>query len=129
MPDNRLKKVLGISVSIIIFLAIFTLGITLYNEKKFVDDKNKLERISITGTYITDNENKSYPLPYDGKLNLSVQNSVVIKGRFTKDIPINTQLIMRIDNMRVKIFVNDEKFYSFGENDTFVSYAKSAGNL
>ncbi|WMT83005.1 hypothetical protein [Terrisporobacter mayombei] len=66
------------------------MGINLYNEK-----------IDFIGTYDVEGEEGSHTLPEDGKLGLSGNNNVIIEGHFNKDIPINKQLIMKIDNMRV----------------------------
>lgn len=129
MYNYQIKKILSITIAFTMLLAVLVLGIDLYKEKKYKDNINQLEKIDLIGTYHIEGKEESHPLPKDGKLGLSGNNNVTIEGHFNKDIPINKQLIMRIDNMKVKIFINEEELYSFGQKNTFLSNAHSAGNL
>ncbi|SCJ93693.1 Probable diguanylate cyclase YcdT [uncultured Clostridium sp.] len=53
---------------------------------------------------------------------------MVITGNFSSDIPKNKMLMMRTDNLKVKIFVNNNKVFSFGEEGTYTEFSKSPGN-
>ncbi|MGL5316516.1 MAG: diguanylate cyclase [Peptostreptococcaceae bacterium] len=129
MDKRKLKKILNSIVALTVLLVLITLGISLQNEKEYTNNINQLEQINIIGAYRIEGKEESYTLPKDGNLELEGNNKVIIEGNFNKEIPINTQLLLRIDNMKVKIFINGEEFYSFGEDNTFLSNAKSPGNL
>lgn len=130
MFSNKINKFLNVALIFAVLLAILSLGVTLYNEQSFnYRNTNKLEKIKILGTYKIDGENKTYPLPADGNLGLSGHNTVIIEGYFDKELPLNKELIMKLDNLKVRIFVNDIEIYSFGQDNSMVKYAKSPGNL
>ena len=101
----------------------------MYNEQQYTHPFSPSNLITLNGHYYIEGTENIYPLPEDRNLNLTGHNNVIIEGNFSQDIPLNQQLIMRIDNMQVKIFINNKLFYTFGEKDTFVNYETSAGNL
>lgn len=128
MKKKRLKRGIKYIILFSILFSVLSLGYNLYYEGKYLSNTDELEKLGVLGNFSVNNEENSIPLPKDGNLHLEGHNNVIIKGKFTKDIPENKQVIMRIDNLKVKIFINDNEVYTFGE-DTKMRNVKSSGNL
>lgn len=129
MDNKKINKIFNIIIVTTVLVAIFSLGITLASEKTYTYNTNMLEKVRLIGDYHFKGEKEKLPLPRNGKLGLSGYNNVIIEGHFNKDIQVNKQLIMRIDNIKLKIFINDKEIYSFGHDQDEIGYAKSEGNL
>ncbi|MEG1772825.1 MAG: GGDEF domain-containing protein [Clostridia bacterium] len=117
--------------TIVIFLLIAilcSLGILL---KIFVDDNGLLnitpsyEKLELIGTYTLNSE--THPLTDDFS-ELSDRNNILINAHFSRDIPKNALIYLRIDNLAVLLRINGGEIYSFGKEGTLPYYAKSAGN-
>lgn len=128
MKNNSGKKILGILIIFTMVVALIALGFIWEHEKKYVSDYRDVEKLKIVGEYSLGDE-VYHTIPENSVLGLSGHNNVIIKGNFNRDIPVNKLVMMRIDNMRVKIFQNGKEIYSFGERDSIPEYAKSAGNV
>ena len=123
------KNILSIFFVITIILVVITLFITWNSEKAHLKSTETPEKIEILGTYYLERDNNVYKLPIDNNLNLSGYNKIIVKGNFDKDIPKNKMLSMRIDNMKVRIYVNEKNVYSFGDEKNHPINFKSNGNL
>lgn len=97
-------------------------------EKKLKNNTGLTEKISMIGTYFTQDDKNEKPLPDDYYLDISGYNKVTITGNFSREIPENKLLIMRIDNMYVRLFLNGDLIYSYGEPNSKLSYSRSLGN-
>ncbi|MEG0853578.1 MAG: GGDEF domain-containing protein [Angelakisella sp.] len=124
-----IKKWVIFLATISIVVSIVTLGITLEYEHTFPRTHELPSQLTIDGRYRVNGSDLWMTLPKDHSLGLSGNNTVTVEGHFNSDIPENVQIMMRIDNLRVKVFINDEAVYSFGEPHSFPVYARSAGNL
>lgn len=129
MRESRLKKIFIVSIILTFLLSIFTLSFIWLTEKEYVKDDKTAKKISILGEYYVEGQDEKNVLPIDENINLSGHNKIIIIGHFSEEIEKNKQLIMRIDNMIVNIFLNEKKIYSFGEKGTFPHYSNSPGNV
>lgn len=125
---NKTIKFLTVIAIILSICALVWIGV---DENKYLslEHKENIKKISFIGSYSTNDNDHQIPLPNNYRLNLEGYNNVVITGKFSESIPKNKLLIMRIDNLKVRIFVNDELIYSFGDLDSKPSYVKSPGNV
>lgn len=127
MSRKHLKIGLSILAIITVIIAIFTLGILSSHEKPLADI-NKHEKINIIGNYsINGQEKKQIPSNYE--FNLKGTTEMVVNGYFDRDISINQQLIMRIDNLEVKMYINDKLIYSVGDKKDLPKMVQSPGNF
>lgn len=117
---------LVIIVSISLTLALLLIG--LYVEVKSIERSNDIEKIDFIGTYCIDG-GEPINIPSNGDMGVKGRKNVVLEGYFSSDIPVNKQIIMRIDNINIRILVNNIEVYSYGYNKNKVQYSKSSGNL
>ncbi|MDU1413489.1 MAG: GGDEF domain-containing protein [Clostridium sp.] len=129
MKKERMNKLFVISIIITIAISIISLFLILKYEEKYVDDREKPEKLKLCGEYYLDGSDKIYPIPKDSNLNIHKNKKIILTGSFNKDIPKNKLLMMRIENMKVTLYVNNKKVYSFGEASTIPTFAKSFGNV
>ncbi|MDU2673559.1 MAG: hypothetical protein E7C49_16265 [Clostridium sp.] len=114
MKKNLFKKLFVLSIIITVVLTLISLGIILRSDKKYTNNKEKNEKVKILGEYTINDSKEKYTLNNNNSLKLEGNNKIVIKGHFSSDIPKNKMLMMRTDNLKVKIFVNDKKVFGFG---------------
>ena len=86
----------------------------------------ELQKISFSGTFQIDG-GQEQPLTESSLLHLKGHHTVFLRGHFDGEIPVNQQLMLRIDNLQVRISINGFHIYSFGEERDPVSH--SAGNV
>ena len=118
MKKNLFKKLFVLSIIITVLLTLISLGIILRSDKKYTNNKEKNEKVKILGEYTINDSKEKYTLNNNNSLKLEGNNKIVIKGHFSSDIPKNKMLMMRTDNLKVKIFVNNKKVFGFGEEGT-----------
>lgn len=123
------RKTFTICVGFTVIIAIISLFTILNDEKKYASNRESLQNIVIEGSYFIEGKREKTSLPKDNKFNLSGHNEIVITGKFAQDIPKNKLLIMRIDNLKVNIYVNGDLAYSFGERNAYPEYVRSPGNV
>ncbi|MBC5629694.1 diguanylate cyclase [Clostridium sp. NSJ-6] len=128
MKKNLFKKLFVLSIIITVLLTLISLGIILRSDKKYTNNKEKNEKVKILGEYTINDSKEKYTLNNNNSLKLEGNNKIVIKGHFSSDIPKNKMLMMRTDNLKVKIFVNNKKVFGFGEEGTYTRFSKSPGN-
>ncbi|WP_310601516.1 GGDEF domain-containing protein [Anaerosporobacter sp.] len=98
-------------------------------QEKEYTEKLDITKLNIIGEYTVNGESNTYTLQNNKLISMQGHNKIVITGHFNRDIEAGKNIIMRIDNTKVKMSVNGEQVYAFGEEGTFPSLAKSAGNL
>lgn len=129
MLKIRVNRVLSIIIVLSIVISVLGLGYNLHKEKRYTDNINEINKLTIKGTYNLNGSNEVFDIPSNGEFRLKGYNSIVIKGNFSRDVPMNTQIIMRIDNLDMRIFVNEKELYYFGNKHKSLESAKSSGNL
>lgn len=127
MREKSTKPIIFLMV-IIAFLSIILLGYSVSEEHKHLHKKDKLNHIGFSGTYELDDSNIIEEFSDDTKLNAMKTKKVTLRGNFNKEIKSNDRLNLRIVNLKVIIYKNDRKIYSYGEEGTYPSFSKSAGN-
>lgn len=84
--------------------------------------------IAIEGNYRID-DGSWQPLSKDTDFDLDQNYEIYIKGYFTKDIPPNLQLMLRITDLRVQLKVNGKLIYTFGEEGRRHPLTRTGGNV
>ncbi|MEG0372123.1 MAG: hypothetical protein RR645_07505, partial [Clostridium sp.] len=97
MLKIRVNRVLSIIIVLSIVISVLGLGYNLHKEKRYTDNINEINKLTIKGTYNLNGSNEVFDIPSNGEFRLKGYNSIVIKGNFSRDVPMNTQIIMRID--------------------------------
>lgn len=124
---KKLKSLILFSIIVAIVICLGSLGYILKDEIKYRVPDSKSELVKIIGNYSVNGKYQGI-LPENFEFDLMNNNTIDINGNFNIDIPENKLITMRITNLRVKIFLNDKKIYSFGEIDTLPPYINSGGN-
>ena len=83
--------------------------------------------IRIVGTYSIDGQAPE-ELTADTTIDNRALHNVTIFGHFSEDIPEGWVLMLRLDNIRATIRVNDTEVYSFGREGSTPAFSKTAGN-
>lgn len=125
---SRLNKIIDIVFIITFFICVISLIFIWNDESKYKESLTMPQKVEITGTYSV-NGKEMGQLPENYQLKLDGHNYITIVGKFNQDIPLNQQIMVRIDNLYVKFFVNGEEIYSFGDANTMPAYINSAGNV
>lgn len=87
------------------------------------------EHLTISGTYFTESSKERNPLPETGNIKLpNKTDTVTVVGHFNQDIPENKIISFRLDNMYIRMYVNNELAYSYGEPGSIVPHIKSSGS-
>lgn len=122
MNNKIFKYLFGIALVV----AIILLGIILYTDVKSNKTTDNTYKVQIKGSYYSDETKEVMVIPNKNKFPNNISDEIIIKGNFTKDIPKNKQVIMKIDNLLVDIWINNVKVYSLNNESR---YSKSGGNL
>lgn len=123
----KLHKRIVFTIICIIILCMGVL-VSIGTDERSFEQEDILQRITFNGRYEVDSNGTWLPLSESMDELSRARHRLTAIGNFSEDIPINKQIIMRIDNMQVKVFVENEQVYSFGESGTYPGYSKSAGN-
>ncbi|WP_167959326.1 GGDEF domain-containing protein [Anaerosporobacter faecicola] len=121
----------GIFYLLLVFGTILIAGIGIvyaFTQDNKYHQKSTTKKLLMEGTYTVNEGNTSYPLHNNTLKKLSGYNKVVITGHFTREIPAGDDVILRIDNMKIRISVNEEQVYEYGQEGTFPEFSHSAGN-
>lgn len=128
MDNKRNKNIQIIFILLSIFISIFTLIFILNNETS-VDAIHKVtHKVQFNGTYSTIDNMTQKPIPSDHDLKLSDFQYVYLEGHFDQAIEENKQVIMRIDNMNVKVFINHSLIFDNSTYTSAPSHVRSNGN-
>lgn len=122
MKQNKLFTILNRVMLVILFMVITTLGWLVFNEKS-TNQNSLLKKVQLIGTYEIDGVKK--PLISED-LQLNDYNQVRIEGVFNEEISKNQQLIFRLDNLSMKMYINGILFYQYDNDQPF---SISSGNV
>ena len=127
---KQTKIIFSCFAAFVFVLSAFTLYTIQRDERAGTKSEKTTVKVTLEdGEYRLEGETRRRPLPEDYWLDLSGFNQVTITGRFSRDIPENQQLVLRIDNLRVNMYVNDKLIYQYGKQGSIPSYVKSPGNV
>ncbi|MGL5549374.1 MAG: hypothetical protein ACRDD4_06730, partial [Culicoidibacterales bacterium] len=90
--------------------------------------KRTLEQIRLVGTYQVDDQQQVQPIPENGNLALDDYHTVTFKGAFTQTVPINQQVLLRADNVRIRVLVDETLIFEHGYTD-LPANVRSPGNM
>lgn len=124
----QLRKAVCMLLALTVLLSAGLLLVAAWNEQQMSKPLG-LERIVFLGSYQTDTD--ANPIAYTSQtvLNAAKNRKVVFTGHFNQELIDGHNILLRIQNLRVKIFRNGELIYSFGEPGSFLSISKSPGNV
>lgn len=125
----KTPKYLLLLLSIFFLLAAALICKALLDPKARIQGSSRYEPISMTGEYRLNDDQTYKPFTDPTVFDISIPTTVHVIGHFNKDIEKNQKLIMRINNLRVQLFVNGEKVFSFGDEGTYPDFIKSAGGV
>ncbi len=128
MNKGRKLRLQRIVLALIVSISIMFLIFTLLLELTYVPAHGEITPLGFNGTYHLGKDGKEKPFTEETSFNPYYDEMVVFTGHFDRDIPANINIIMRIHNLRVKVYQNDTLIYSFGEPGSYASFAKSEGN-
>lgn len=122
------KKLIIIIVITSILFCFLALGIMLYQEYQTRNNTQHLNQTQLIGEYQIDDDQTLHPIPSNGNINLSGYHSLTFTGHFTDSIPINQQIIFRTDNVRLKLWVNNQLIFQYGDRASLPENVLSPGN-
>lgn len=113
-------------IFIIAILCTTFLFLSLLHHEPGIGMLHDVEPLSISGTASIDGrpeEAIQTTLWEDG-----INRSLIVTGKFNRDIKSGDSLIIWPRNLRIKLFVNDKLMISTGQREEFPSYIQYAGN-
>ncbi len=116
-----------IAAVLVLTFALLSFSIAFRNANK--QDRLPLEKVEIVGTYHFGQEEITLDLTDGIFLDEEKHESIYISGRFTKPIPINYLVMLRVDNITAEIYLNEELLYAYGEYNGFNLNDKAGGNV
>ncbi|MGL5383385.1 MAG: GGDEF domain-containing protein [Culicoidibacterales bacterium] len=114
-------------IIITIFCCLLTVG-SIFIQEIQLKPKPTLENARLVGTYQVDDQQVSRPIPESGTLNLTGYHTVTFKGAFDQVIPINQQVMLRADNIRIRVLVNETLIFEHGYTN-LPTNVRSPGNV
>lgn len=121
------NKTFVVALFLVFLLCIITLGVIYKHDKTSIKNIYNSEKVNIQGKYILDGEDSFKELNKESNIQINDKGHITIIGHFSEDIPKNKMLIMRLDNLNINVFVNDEKVYSI-MGDKNNNFSSSPGN-
>ncbi|MGL6058088.1 MAG: GGDEF domain-containing protein [Culicoidibacterales bacterium] len=112
---------------ITIFLCFLTVS-SIFIQEIQLQPKRTLEQIRLVGTYQVDDQQQVQPIPENGNLALDDYHTVTFKGAFTQTVPINQQVLLRADNVRIRVLVNETLIFEHGYTN-LPANVRSPGNM
>lgn len=125
-------KTVNIATAIAFFAIIAVLVYGYIGGVRFPPEKLPLESLNIIGEYKIGESGAYEHLDEDTHLTYRASKSaetVYLYGHFNKDVPKNCVVSMRLSNAKVKLFLNGQQIFSFGDGGTYFTYSKSPGNV
>ncbi len=122
------KTVLKHLIAVVIFLSAALLLLSATDNEEGKRTHLPFEKVIINGTYSYSESEPGWELTTDTILD-DERSDVYISGNFTKSIPLNRLVMLRVDNIKVEIHLNGTLFYSYGEFSGHRFYNKADGNV
>ncbi len=126
-------RMLSVVLASLLIVFVIALIFFLHAAKRYAAPLNNPERIKFIGRQTSIHEstqNLAEPTELDDKIkiNAAAGEKVVFTGHFDREIFEGDKIFFRIIDVRINIFKNGEKIYSFGEVGTYPSFSKSPGS-
>ena len=110
---------------IIIMVAVLASILLVYPYRN--QHKTTVEPIRFLGTYQLDNGTAPQPLTDNTYIDACKNASVVFRGAFSHELKKDAQLLFFIEYLEVHIYLNGDEVYTWGTQDTYPSFMRSAG--
>ena len=91
------------------------LALTVFSPGARLPDATACAPLTLTGEYtLGDSQTR---LPFDGRSPVSAAalTTLTVYGHFDRDVPAHEQVVMRIPNLRVALWVNGAEVFTYGE--------------
>lgn len=123
-----MKKITTVLVVFTVFICFAALLFILIDEQSYSVKTAGYEELLFTGEYVTnEGVHKAIPKNYQFK---GLKNSELkVTGHFSLDIPQNLCIVTKIENLYVKMYVNDILLWEHGIPSGRPHYIKSSGNM
>ncbi len=125
----KMPKFMLVLLSVFFLFSVILMCKALFDTNSRIQRSSHYEPVAIAGEYRLNNDPAYQPFTDPAIFDVSTPTTVYLRGHFTKAIEKNQTLVMRINNLRVQLFVNGEKVFSFGEEGTFPDFIRSAGSV
>lgn len=87
------------------------------------------QRLLISGSYYTAQNPTPRILPENGVLDLpDTTNRVTATGQFNREVPVGEIISFRVDNVHLRLWVDGELIFEYGEPYSVLPYVRSSGN-
>lgn len=86
-----------------------------------------VEPIRFLGTYQLDDGTPPQPLTDDTYIDACINDSITLRGTFSRALEKDTQLLFFMEYMEVHIYLNSDEIYSWGTAGTYPAFMRSAG--
>lgn len=127
-----MKRHLPLPISVLLctisFLSVLLLVYSIQEENIYKNPEN-LTLIQFIGTYQTSGSSSPQELAPDTSINAAEVPVLTLNGHFDQEIKENERLLFRLNNVRLKIYLNGTEYFSYGEKGTYPAFAKSPGNI
>ncbi len=122
------SKLLKISIGISLLLCVSLVMLSYFSEVASTPPHLPLERVGLVGTYRVGG-GQSLPLNEQTAIDPNGGETVYIRGCFTREIPANQLVMLRVDNIKAALYVNGRLIYCREGEDAYPFYTKADGNL
>ncbi len=130
MKNSSVLKVALIAIVLAAIMSVSALAAIASNNNSYGNQYPQFYKASLSGSYTLNGGSEVFSMPDDLNYELPrSKHSMIFNGHFDQAIPSSDSVMMRIINMRVHFYINDQLAYSFGDPSTLPSYVKSAGNV
>lgn len=127
-----MKRHLPLPISVLLytisFLSVLLLVYSIQEENIYKKPDN-LTLMQFIGTYQTSTASSRKELTPDTSINAAEVPLLTLTGHFNQDVQVNERLLFRLNNVRIKIYINGTEYFSYGEKGTYPPFAKSPGNM
>lgn len=121
------KAIIATAIGLAILCIIVIVNYIFIQCKAYPQKQMPLSRLNVVGEYQL---GKNSPLKSLDSFDLiaNTTETLYIYGHFDQAIPENYQVILCIQNLIAKIYINDQLVFSFGDPGTYPSFSDSPGN-
>lgn len=121
------KRVFQPLVWLSLALSVLLLGLTLFSPGAKLVENTSGEPLRFIGEYTLGSSPQRLPFQSSTKFPADSLTSVTLYGHFDRAVKPNSQIVMRICNLRAQMLVNGETVFTFG--DVHPSFVHSGGNV
>ncbi len=121
---TNLSKWISVALAVM-FAAFMAHMIALPNAEKL----QPVEPLGFVGTYQESEAAAPRALPEDYRLDIASLSSLILRGHFTRDIPAQETVHLKIRQMNVSIRQNGQEIYAYGGEGTHPEIVRAVGNI